>query len=70
MSAGGICVEGDYRLIPLEERTFTIEMGASRAYVRGEIRWCRLTSIRRTSPGDWQAFYRSRFALLKLMILA
>ena len=70
MSSAGICVESDHRLVPLEQRTFTLELGASRAYVRGEIRWCRLTSVKRTSPGDWQAVYRSGIALLEPMILA
>ena len=70
MSAVGICVESSHRLTPLEQRTFTLELGPSRAYVRGEIRWCRLTSVRRISPGDWQAFYRSGIELLEPMILA
>jgi hypothetical protein len=70
MSTAGICIEGDHRLTPLEQRTFTLELGASRAYVRGEIRWCRLTAVKRVAPGDWQAVYRSGIALLEPLILA
>lgn len=70
MSKAGLCIESDHRLTPLEQRTFTLELGASRAYCRGEIRWCRLTSVRRVSPGDWQAVYRSGIELLEPMILA
>ena len=61
----GICIESQHQLTPLERRTLTLVLGASRVEVRGEIRWCRLTGSKRLDDSEWQAVYRSGINLLE-----
>jgi hypothetical protein len=65
MGSLGICVESHHRFAPLERRTLTLVLGASRAEVRGEIRWCRFTGSTKVAEGEWRAVYRSGINLLE-----
>ena len=69
MGSLGICIESHYRFAPLERRTLTLVLGASRATVRGEIRWCRFTGSTKIDDGEWQAVYRSGINLLETISL-
>ena len=70
ISRSGIGLESSSPLVPLTQQKFTIGLGAGRASVLGEIRWCKLAGTRTIDKGESEPVYRAGVALLEAIVLS
>ena len=70
ISTSGLGLETSDSLVPLSQQNFTLGIGAARATVLGEVRWCRLAGTRMTDRGESEPVYRAGIALLEAIVLS